>query len=151
MGWPALHQGRWLLPWCKAELVAHDRTSQGSTSFCPLASQWFFRGVMEKATERKNLVKELRAFVRQIGATQVRDDSSRTRIEAMFQSIVAKAAANTKSKATELLKSTSRVSRLSQSGARELKFSPVPPPTPTPRDEPKSSLRCSESFDSFYK
>lgn len=57
---------------------------------------------MEKATERKNLVKELRAFARQTGATQVRDDSSRTRVEAMFQSIVAKAAGDTKSKVTEL-------------------------------------------------
>ena len=57
---------------------------------------------MEKATERKNLVKELRAFARQTGATQVRDDSSRTRVEAMFQSIVTKTAADTKSNATEL-------------------------------------------------
>ena len=57
---------------------------------------------MEKATERKNLVKELRAFARQAGVTQVRDDSSRARVEAMFQSIVASAAADTKSQATKV-------------------------------------------------
>ena len=51
---------------------------------------------------RKNLVKELRAFARQAGVTQVRDDSSRARVEAMFQSIVASAAADTKSQATKV-------------------------------------------------
>ena len=57
---------------------------------------------MEKAVERKNLVKELRAFARQTGVTQVRDDSSRARVEAMFQNIVAKAKAETKSEVTKL-------------------------------------------------
>ena len=55
---------------------------------------------MEKATERKHFVKELRPFARQAGVTQVRDDSSRAKVEAMFQSIVAKAPAVTKSEVT---------------------------------------------------
>ena len=57
---------------------------------------------MEKATERKNLVKELRAFARQAGVQQVRDDSSRATVEAMFQSLVASVAADTKSQATKV-------------------------------------------------
>ena len=48
---------------------------------------------MEQAVERKNLVQELRAFARQTGVAQVRDDRSRARAEAMFQGIVAKAKA----------------------------------------------------------
>ena len=57
---------------------------------------------MEKASARKGLVKELRAFARQTGVAQVRDDSSRAKVEAMFQSIIASAAADVKTKATKL-------------------------------------------------
>ena len=57
---------------------------------------------MEKASARKGLVKELRAFARQTGVAQVRDDSSRTKVEAMFQSIIASAAADVKTEATKV-------------------------------------------------
>ena len=57
---------------------------------------------MEKATERKSLVKELRVLARQTGVVQVRDDSSRPRVEAMFNSIVAKAETDAKSQVTKL-------------------------------------------------
>ena len=93
---------------------------------------------MENATECKHLVKELRAFARQAGVTQVRDDSSRADVEAMFQRIVAKAPAVTKSKVTNdsLYKLLSAMNIVGSSHVRA---------------EPKSSLRCSKSFDTLYK
>ena len=100
MGRSALRYGRRLLLRAKVSLQHSMIMYQGSTSLCNLVSRCFFCGLMKKATERKNFVKELRAFARQTGVAQVRDDSSRAKVEAMFQSIVAKADADTKSQVT---------------------------------------------------
>ena len=75
---------------------------KGSALFVQLVLVCCFCGVMEKATERKSLVKELRVLARQTGVVQVRDDSSRPRVEAMFNSIVAKAETDAKSQVTKL-------------------------------------------------
>ena len=57
---------------------------------------------MEKASACKGLVKELRAFARQTGVAQVRDGSSRAKVEAMIQSIIASSAADVKTEATKV-------------------------------------------------
>ena len=70
---------------------------------------------MEKASARNGLVEELRAFARQTGVAQVRDDSSRAKVEAMFQSIIASAAADVKTEAMkffEMYQSSFTVERL---------------------------------------
>ena len=93
---------------------------------------------METATERKHLVKELRSSARQTGVTQLRDDSSRAKVDAMFQRVVAKASAVTKSAVTND-SSYNFFSAMYFTGSSHV------------RDEPKSSFRCSESFDTLYK